>query len=211
MPREFRQRLQRRARKLQVDIAPEWLDPLEQFFQLLAKWNAKINLTSLPLDPPVDHALDRLILEPLTAVKLVPDGRIVWYDLGSGGGSPAVPLKIARPRARLTMFESKSRKVAFLREAVRVVGLEDTTVEGVRLEEVNSKLNGKAQIVTVRALRMDAALTRVVDRLLTPEGQLLLFCGNDSASRVPGFHLADALRLPEAGSLAAYRRVPRGT
>jgi 16S rRNA (guanine527-N7)-methyltransferase len=210
-PRDFRERLQRRARKLQVEIAAEWLDPLGQFFLLLAKWNAKINLTSLPLDPPADSAIDRLILEPLTAVRLLPDHELSWYDLGSGGGSPALPLKIARPRARLTMFESKSRKVAFLREAVRVIGLADTAVEGVRLQEVDPNLHGRAQIVTVRALRTDAAMAALIDRLLAPDGRLLLFRGNDSAPKMPGFHLIDALRLPDAGRLAAFDRVPRGT
>jgi 16S rRNA (guanine527-N7)-methyltransferase len=209
--REFRERLQRRARRLQVEIAPEWLPPLEEFLLLLAKWNAKINLTSLPLDPPDDHALDRLILEPLTAVKLVPDHSITWYDLGSGGGSPAFPLKIARPSTRLTMFESKSRKVAFLREAVRAIGLDEANVEGTRLQEVDPRLHGKAQLVTVRALRTDAAMAGIIDRLMTSDGRLLLFRGNDSTAKVPGFQLSDRLRLPESGSLGAYDRVPRGT
>ena len=40
-------------------------------------------------------------------------------DVGSGGGSPAIPLKLAVPRLALTMVEVKARKSAFLREAVR--------------------------------------------------------------------------------------------
>ena len=35
-------------------------------------------------------------------------------DVGSGGGSPAIPLKLALPRLRLTMVEAKARKSAFL-------------------------------------------------------------------------------------------------
>ena len=43
-------------------------------------------------------------------------------DIGSGGGSPAIPFKLAVPRLGLTMVEAKARKSAFLREAVRQLG-----------------------------------------------------------------------------------------
>ena len=90
------------------------LEPLEAYFQLLTQWNAKINLTALPLDPPTDETFDRLLVEPLAASKQIPTHTpSVWFDLGSGGGSPAIPLKIARPALRLTMIESKERKSAF--------------------------------------------------------------------------------------------------
>ncbi len=57
-------------------------------------------------------------------------------DVGSGGGSPAIPLKLAVPRLRLTMVEAKARKSAFLREAVRHLGLEQRSVETARYEEL---------------------------------------------------------------------------
>ena len=47
----------------------------------------------------------------------------LWFDIGSGGGSPAIPLKLARPTLPLPMVESKTRKAVFLREAVRALGL----------------------------------------------------------------------------------------
>ena len=50
-------------------------------------------------------------------------------DIGSGGGSPAIPLKLATPGSALTMVEVKARKSAFLREAIRQLGLTDTQVE----------------------------------------------------------------------------------
>ena len=79
-----------------------------------------MNLTALPLDPPTDETFDRLLIEPLAASRQVrADMASVWFDLGSGGGRPAIPLKIARQQLRLTMIESKERKSAFLREAAR--------------------------------------------------------------------------------------------
>ena len=78
------------------------LEPLEAYFRLLAHWNAKINLTALPLDPPTDETLDRLLVEPLAAARQIRRcAAASGSTSGSGGGSPAIPLKIARPALRL--------------------------------------------------------------------------------------------------------------
>jgi 16S rRNA (guanine527-N7)-methyltransferase len=55
-------------------------------------------------------------------------------DIGSGGGSPAIPLKLSAPAASLTMVEVKARKSAFLREAIRTLRLERSSVETARYE-----------------------------------------------------------------------------
>ena len=174
---EFRDRLARRTRRAKAPLTLAMLDPLEAYFRLLTQWNAKINLTALPLDPPTDETFDRLLVEPLGrvdarfAASMLPS---VWFDLGSGGGSPAIPLKIARPRLRLTMIESKERKSAFLREAVRSLGLAgrgraDRAVRGRRAASPNTL--GTADLVTVRAVKSGRRnCSRRPDRLLKHDG-----------------------------------------
>ena len=79
------------------------------FYALLSRWNQKINLTSLA-DP--DEAIDRLILEPLlAAARFVPAACSSMMDIGSGGGSPAIPMKLVSPRLALTMVEVKATKI----------------------------------------------------------------------------------------------------
>jgi len=134
--REFDERLSRRARKANVPLTHDIVERLEEYYRLLARWNTKVNLTALQLSEFTDQAVDRLLIEPLAAARFVLDSPLAWFDLGSGGGSPAIPLKIARPAARLTMVESKVRKTAFLREAVRMLGLRDTSVENARFEDI---------------------------------------------------------------------------
>src|SRR5262249_5216046 len=70
---EFRDRLARRARRAKAPVTLAMLDPLEAYFRLLTHWNAKINLTALPLDEPTDETFDRLLVEPLAASKQIPD------------------------------------------------------------------------------------------------------------------------------------------
>ena len=173
--REFRDRLIRRARRAKVAVAPETADVLEEYFGLLDRWNAKINLTALPLRPPTDETFDRLFVEPLAAARFLPNEPDVWLDLGSGGGSPAIPLKAVRPKLKLTMVESKVRKAAFLREAVRTLKLRDTTVENARIEALGDTFRASASVVTVRAVKVDRTLLALTAELLRTNGRLVLF------------------------------------
>jgi 16S rRNA (guanine527-N7)-methyltransferase len=173
--RDFKERLSRRARKLHVPLPQEVIEPFETYFRLLTRWNAKINLTALPLEIPTDETFDRLFIEPLAAATFIDDAPGVWFDLGSGGGSPAFPLKMIRPALALTLVESKSRKAAFLREVVRTLKLTTTQVANVRVEDLEPAADRTAILVTVRAVRPDAALLAVAARLLREGGQLLLF------------------------------------
>jgi 16S rRNA (guanine527-N7)-methyltransferase len=149
---------------------------LETYFRLLAKWNSKINLTALPLDRPTVETFDRLLVEPLAAAWYMEDSVKTWWDVGSGGGSPAIPLKIARPEAELTLIEAKGRKAAFLREAVHVLGLRETMVEGDRFENVAGAASPhEVDLVTVRAVKPDRKLLETIHRLLSPIGRIFFF------------------------------------
>jgi len=178
-------RLLKRAHKAGVTVDPAVGERLEAYFQVLARWNRKINLTAFSLMDPSDQTLDRLLVEPLAAARFVPASPLDWFDLGSGGGSPAIPLKAVRPSARLVLVESKARKAAFLREAVRILEFSDAVVEHARFEEVVKPREGPGdvQLVTVRGIRVDGKLLEVASRLLEPGGRLLLF-GSDPA-RMP--------------------------
>jgi len=161
------------------------IELLERYYSLLQRWNTRINLTALPLDGFPAATLDRLIVEPVAAAKWVKDASSTWFDLGSGGGSPAIPLKVMRPALRLAMVESRGRKAAFLREVVRTLELDGTAVFSQRAEELAAEpvAHAKADVVSVRAVRMDDELVRAAMTLLKIDGRLLQFA---SAEMKPG-------------------------
>ena len=210
---EFRDKLARRSRRAKAPITVPMLDPLEAYFRLLAQWNAKINLTALTLDPPSDEAFDRLLVEPLSASRQVPAGeRRIWMDLGSGGGSPAIPLKIARPELNLTMVEAKERKSAFLREVIRVLGIAGATVVTDRFEALaaDSRFAGQIDLITVRAVRLDAELFETAGQLLKPGGRLFLFRPAHSPAPDPaGFKRTSTFQLLDqpASFLSVFERL----
>lgn len=98
-------------------------------------------------------------------------------DIGSGGGSPAIPLKLAVPSIQLLMVESKTRKSAFLREAIRLLALVNATVETARAEDLLTRpeLHEALDIVTVRAVRIEQRLLTKVQAFLRLGGRILLF------------------------------------
>jgi 16S rRNA (guanine527-N7)-methyltransferase len=205
MAEGFRQRLLDRAGRARVAVDSSAIGPLEDYYQLLTRWNRRINLTSPPLVGFPPGTIDRLIVEPLAATRFIEDASIIWFDLGSGGGSPAIPLKIARPRLRLVMVEARSRKAAFLREAARSLDLGETTVICGRVEELDATANGLADLVTVRAVRLDDPFLSAASALLSPSGRLILF-GADAKLKVEGFRTERSAPLPSGGDVVVLRR-----
>lgn len=154
------------------------LRQLETYLELLERWNRAINLTSLPLDGYPLRSLERLILEPFLAAQFVAPGPLAWVDVGSGSGSPAIPLKIIRPESILTLIEPRGRKAAFLSEAIRALHLADAQVLQVRFEDLRQEFREAAQLVTVRAVRLDADFWASGSAVLCPGGTLLSFQTN---------------------------------
>ena len=178
--REFRERLGRRARHANLTISPDLMTGLEGYYQLLAKWNAKVNLTAFRLAPGgEDEAIDRLLLEPVAAARYLRADAVTLLDAGSGGGSPAIPLKLAAPQLKLRMVEVKTRKAVFLREAVRELRLGNTQVETSRFEELLSRpdLHETTDIVSIRAVRIEPRVLMTLQAFLKPGGLLFLFRG----------------------------------
>lgn len=221
--RDIRSRLLRRAAKADIFIPDALAKDLTTFLNLLIRWNRKINLTALK-EGDEDAAIDRLLLEPLAAVRHLhhESGRLI--DIGSGGGSPAIPMALARPEFRVTMVEAKARKAAFLGEAIRVLGLRGASVENTRFEDLVDKPSHHQAftVLTIRAVRVDESKLTELAGFLAPAGEALLFRGPSGAERLP-----DARPLFWAGThplvrsldsrLTVFRReavtdnVPRGT
>jgi len=209
--RDTRSRLLRRAAKADISLPPSLPDRLAAFLDLLVRWNRKINLTALD---DLDEAIDRLLLEPLAAVPHLPAGEGRLLDIGSGSGSPAIPLTLARPDLDLTMVDTKARKAAFLREAVRVLELPRAIVETARYQDLLERHGqaGTYTAVTVRAVRIDSETVQAIAHFLAPDGLALLFRGPTGPNELDDigplawsgtYPLVESLR----SRLSVYRRV----
>jgi 16S rRNA (guanine527-N7)-methyltransferase len=199
-PRDFRTRLAKRASKAGLFLPDELAVGLTAYYELLARWNRKINLTALD---DLDEAIDRLLLEPVVATKQLAGPDLTIMDVGSGGGSPAIPMKLAAPRAKLMMVEVKARKSAFLREAVRSLGLGQTTVETSRYEELLARpeLHETFDVLSLRAVRVEVRTLLTLQAFVKPGGMILLFrgpTGPDAPELVPPLSWVATVPLIEA-------------
>jgi len=168
-----------RARRAGLTLPVELAAQLEAYYRLLAAWNAKINLTGLKLSEASPDAIDRLLIEPVVAARYVPMKAARMLDVGTGGGSPAIPLALAVPCSSLLMVESKTRKSVFLREVVRTLGLKTAEVVTARFEELLARpdLHETLDLVTVRAVRIESRMLLTLQAFAKPGGQVFLFRG----------------------------------
>ena len=122
------------------------------------------------------QAWEKLVLGSMTLLDAHDwrgDERVA--DIGSGGGLPGIPLKIAMPGLRMTLVESDQKKAAFLRDAVEALQLANTTVEARRAEELGRDPQHRAgyDVVVTRAAAKAPVAAEYCMPLLRVGGVLL--------------------------------------
>ncbi len=151
-----------------LKVSRETLDRLQDYQQLVLKWNRAVNLVSR------NAAADlwgRHILDSAQFAYLVPEGVRTWADLGSGGGFPgivaAIQLKDTSPETRFILVESDARKAVFLNQIIRKMGLNAEVCVG-RIEQT-APLG--ADVVSARALAPLGELMEYAQRHLSADGR----------------------------------------
>ncbi|MEE4355356.1 MAG: 16S rRNA (guanine(527)-N(7))-methyltransferase RsmG [Desulfococcaceae bacterium] len=138
------------CREFGADISPEQCGLLARHAEELLRWNRKVNLTAItePQEVAVKHYIDSLI-----ALPFIPAGAKV-LDMGTGGGFPGLPLKIAVPSLSLTLLDSVRKKISFLQFVIRSLQLKEAEAIHSRAEELALKpgYRGEFDIVICRAL-----------------------------------------------------------
>jgi len=155
------------------------VEPLSAYIRLLRKWNRVYNLTALQSD----EELARLyLLDSLTALPFLQGPDVL--DVGTGGGTPGIPLALARPDLQFVLLDSSAKKTRFVRQAVIELGLANVRVETGRVERF-SFAPGFATIVSraFSSLEDFIALTR---HLLRDDGVWLAMKGQVSGEEQTG-------------------------
>ena len=157
--------IKKEAAKLNIVLDDEQSVRFEKYYELLKEWNEKINLTAITEknDVAVKHFADSLglvLLNDNSIVKKIITGEsIKIIDVGTGAGFPAIPLKIAFPKLKVTMLDSLGKRVNFLNEVISELGLQDITA-----------LHGRAEdFAGPKAMResFDLAVSRAVANMST--------------------------------------------
>lgn len=92
----------------------------KQYYELFEKWNAKISLMSVS---SYEEFVNKHVIDSLECLGLVGDAKSL-LDLGTGGGFPGIPLKIAKPEMEVVVLDATRKKISFCEEVIRDLGLQ---------------------------------------------------------------------------------------
>jgi len=165
------------ARDIGVEIGDDSLALLDAHITTLWEWNRRTNLTGVSSK---EEAVEELLMDSLAAVPFFPhQGR--YLDAGSGGGFPAIPVKVCRPALETHLVESVRKKVSFLREVIRITNLKGISVIHGRVEDLPMPLSlAGYDRVTARAVAKLPQAIVWCGPLVAEGGILLCFQGRDS-------------------------------
>lgn len=170
------------------------------FFRELADRNEKTNLVSAGTS---EELLWRHFYDSLSALKILPGGAISAVDVGSGGGFPGIPIKIARPEIKMTLVESITKKASFLGHVREKLGLRDLTVLNSRAEDLgrDDAHRGRYDAAVCRAVSRLSPNLEVALPLLKKNGLCVIYKTEDSLEGPHGIQSASAALGALGGAL----------
>jgi 16S rRNA (guanine527-N7)-methyltransferase len=177
--------LETELHRLQLELTPEQISTLTLYCDELARWNTKINLTGLK----DAELVRRLVVEPAwLAKRLKMTGKLA--DVGSGNGSPAIPLHVVAGLSETHLIEARARRAAFLRHIVNLLNLKHVVVHRMRLE-ADTDLS-KVDWVSVQGVALTTELFNVIKKISSPTTRIVWITSEASPPIPP----VEVLRVP---------------
>jgi len=140
------------------------------YLSLLLETNQEYNLTSITdtKEATIKHLLDSLSIHELLEGETI-------ADIGSGGGTPGIPLAIAFPEKIFLLVESKKKKADFLVDAAQKLKLKNVRVINKRAEEMTA--TKAPETIISRALGSLDYFIDVAGHLLPKKGKAIAMKG----------------------------------
>src|SRR5215469_16497711 len=188
-----------------AELSDGLIGQASEYLDLLIRWNGRISLTAIrrPEEIIERHFGESLFTGARLASWLAAGSTLL--DYGSGPGFPGLPIQMLLPGIRVTVAESQAKKVAFLREVIRTLGL-SAEVWPRRVEEMEG--DRRFDTVTMRAVEKMATTVEDATVRVREGGSLAALVGSEI--KVAG---AEEFLIPgtERRRLLLWRNVPRGT
>ncbi|URL06627.1 16S rRNA (guanine(527)-N(7))-methyltransferase RsmG [Avibacterium sp. 21-595] len=127
---ELKEKLNFLLKSTALSVSDQQKAQLVKLVALLDKWNKAYNLTSVrdPQDMLVKHIMDSLVVSPYLQGER-------FIDVGTGPGLPGLPLAIINPDKTFVLLDSLGKRISFIRNALRELGITNVTPVLSRVEE----------------------------------------------------------------------------
>lgn len=153
------------------------------YYQVVLKWNDRLHLTTLT--SPIAFAERQIFESAFAAQYLLPSMRQI-LDLGSGVGTPGVPLAILRPDLKVSLVESNKKKAIFLLELAGELGIDNIRVLNCRFEELRQ--TERKTCLTSRAIeKMNRMIPKILQ--LGQAGTQFLLFGSEGLHEIIKMYL----------------------
>ena len=137
----------------------------------------------------------RLVVEPVwVGIQLKPQG--ILADIGSGNGSPAVPLHVLCNFKKAHLVEARTKRAAFLRHLTTTLPLSDVIVHRARFEEIISEV-GQVDWITVQGVALGGDLLDSVKQIASATTNIVWI---SSPGVVVPMNPVRTLRVPYTGT-----------
>lgn len=158
------------AQQLGILLTAEQQQKLEQYLDLLVKWNRVYNLTAIrERNKMVTHH----IYDSLSVLPYLQGARIV--DLGSGAGLPGIPVALLHPEWQVVMVDSNVKKTRFIQQVILELGLSNASVVHSRVERYAPQQ--PFDTVVSRAFTSLSQFLEYAEPLLTVGGEVVAMKG----------------------------------
>jgi 16S rRNA (guanine527-N7)-methyltransferase len=187
-----------------VALSPHRWRSLDRYIQLVLSWRDRLNLTGVRTE---EDAARVLVGEALGCLPFLPE-RGVLVDVGSGSGTPGIPIAVARPGLHVVLVEASRKKAGFLEVALRELGLGSADVICARAEALGRSAAHRERYdaATARAVAPLPVLAELVLPLVKIGGVAVLPRGPSAGAALRG--AAGAVReLGGAGEVHAGHMV----
>lgn len=144
-----KEEFQKEVSKLNIPLAKDTLDKLEEYYDVLIEENSKYNLTRITTK---EDAYLKHFYDSLTIVKAINITNQSICDLGSGAGFPGMVLALFFPNTKVTLIEANTKKCSFLNIVKEKLNLSNVEIINRRVEDYAKENRELFEIVTARAV-----------------------------------------------------------
>lgn len=179
---EFCEIMDKYLNELQIKLNEKQKEQFFKYMNMLIEWNEKINLTAIiePKEVILKHFVDSV-----TISKYIEKNSYI-ADVGTGAGFPGIPLKILREDLNVVLVDSLNKRIKYLGEVIKELGLNDIKTIHSRAEDFgqNKEYREKFDIVTSRAVANLATLSEYLVPLAKVDGKCLCMKGPEIEEEV---------------------------